>query len=40
MIAAIENIAVIVGVLVISAVSAFGLGRLFLTFVLKARRPS
>jgi len=32
--------AVIVVVLVISGVSALGLGRLFLTFVLKARRPS
>jgi len=40
MIAVIENIAVIVVVLVISGVSALGLGRLFLTFVLKARRPS
>jgi hypothetical protein len=40
MIAVIENIAVIVVVLVISGVSALGLGRLFLTFVLRDRRPS
>jgi hypothetical protein len=40
MIAVIENIAVIVVVLVISGVSALGLGRLFLMFVLKDRRPS
>jgi len=40
MIAVIENIAVIVVVLVISGLSALGLGRLFLMFVLKDRRPS